>query len=303
MKSKTIGSLFVVLTLIVGIMAFAPSAFADTAVTMTKGSSADQTCVTANNCFDPAQVNITPGTEVDWKNADTASHTVTSGKPSDNTTGTIFDSSLVKAGGEFKFTFNDPGTFDYYCQVHPWMTGQVIVAAAGATTGGTSGGATTGGTTSGGMTMTGAKTMVQGMSTDGSTQVTIDTTAPVGGQPLSIALTFKDASGNPINHQNYAITVTQDGNSVLSNTTGHTHTGSDMQMTNNLASVNPVDIQVTLNGVGLPGTDPSTWTGPIGDVVSFHVVPEFGSIAPIVLTIAVISIIVFTAKTRIIPKL
>jgi predicted secreted protein with PEFG-CTERM motif len=134
MKSKLIGSPFVVLTLIVGIMAFAPSAFADASVTMTKGSAGGQTCVTTNNCFDPAQVNVTPGTEVDWKNADTASHTVTSGMPSDNTTGTIFDSSLVKAGGEFKFTFNDAGTFDYYCQVHPWMTGQVIVGTASATT-------------------------------------------------------------------------------------------------------------------------------------------------------------------------
>jgi predicted secreted protein with PEFG-CTERM motif len=167
------------------------------------------------------------------------------------------------------------------------MTGQVIVGAA-----------------SGGTQMNNAMTTEQMMSSDGSTQVTMDTTpaAPVSGQPFTIALAFKDAGENPIKHQNYAITVTQDGNPVMSNTTGHTHTGNDMQMTNNLASANPVDIQVTLNGVGLPGTDPSTWTGPKGDMVSFHVVPEFGSIAPIVLAIAVISIVVFTAKTRI-PKL
>jgi len=227
MKSKTIGSLFVVLAL-VGITAYAPSAFAD---------------------------------------------------------------SLVKAGTTYKFQFANAGTFNYFCQVHPWMTGVVTVATAGATSGGT--------------TVSGTMTMIQGMSTDGSTQVTIDTTpaAPISGQPLSIALTFKDANGNPIKHQNYAITVKQDGNSVMSNTTGHTHTGNDIQMTSNLASANPVDITVTLNGVGLPGTDPSTWTGPKGDVVRFHVVPEFGSIAPIVLAIAVISIVVFTAKTRVIPKL
>jgi predicted secreted protein with PEFG-CTERM motif len=160
---------------------------------------------------------------------------------------------------------------------------------------------TTGNMTTGNMAMT----LIEAMSTDGSTKVTIDTTpaAPVSGQPFTIALTFNDASGNPIKHQNYAITATQAGNSVLSNTTGHTHTGNDMQMISNLASANPVDITVTLNGVGLPGTDPSTWTGPKGDVVSFHVVPEFGSIAPIVLAIAVISIVVFTAKTRGIPNL
>ncbi|TLX90271.1 MAG: PEFG-CTERM sorting domain-containing protein, partial [Thaumarchaeota archaeon] len=69
------------------------------------------------------------------------------------------------------------------------------------------------------------------------------------------------------------------------------------------SSSDPVDITVTFNGVGLPNTDPSTWTGPKGDMVSFHVVPEFGSIASIVLAIAVVSIVVLTTKSRVIPKL
>ncbi|MBI3623147.1 PEFG-CTERM sorting domain-containing protein [Candidatus Pacearchaeota archaeon] len=127
MKSKLIGSLFVVLTLVVGIMAYAPSAFADTQVTMTKGSAGGQACVAANNCFDPANAQITVGETVIWTNADTASHTVTSGKPSDNVTGTVFDSGLVKAGGTYHEVFTSAGTFDYYCQVHPWMTGIVTV--------------------------------------------------------------------------------------------------------------------------------------------------------------------------------
>ena len=129
MKSKLIGSLFVVLTLVVGIMAFAPSAFADTTVTMTKGASSGQACVTAVNCFDPANVQVAPGDTVTWTNADTASHTVTSGKSTDNVTGTVFDSGLVKAGATFSFQFPNSGTFNYFCQVHPWMTGMVTVAA------------------------------------------------------------------------------------------------------------------------------------------------------------------------------
>ncbi|HET6458878.1 MAG TPA: plastocyanin/azurin family copper-binding protein, partial [Nitrosopumilaceae archaeon] len=43
---------------------------------------------------------------------------------------TVFDSSLVKAGGTFAFKFTDAGTYNYFCQVHPWMTGMVTVAAA-----------------------------------------------------------------------------------------------------------------------------------------------------------------------------
>lgn len=151
----------------------------------------------------------------------------------------------------------------------------------------------------------GSMTMEQAMSSDGSEMVTIDTSpaAPTSGQPLMISLNFTDASGSNIHHQNYNIALIQDGKTIFSNATGHTHTGLDTQATAALTSADPVDVQVTLTGVGLPGTDPSTWTGPKGDVVSFHVVPEFGSIAPIILAIAVISIVVLTAKTRGIPKL
>jgi len=171
------------------------------------------------------------------------------------------------------------------------MTAQVIVSASGAPPP----------TPNPSMNMT----MLQAMSSDQSEMVTIDTTpaAPTSGQPLTISLNFTDASGSNIKHQNYAITVTQDGNTILNVATGHTHTGLDTQTTSALASSDPVDIQITLNGIGLPTNDPSTWTGPKGDMISFHVVPEFGSIAPIVLAIAVISIVVFTAKTRVIPKL
>ncbi|MDE1817670.1 MAG: PEFG-CTERM sorting domain-containing protein, partial [Thaumarchaeota archaeon] len=62
------------------------------------------------------------------------SHYVTSGQPSDNTTGTVFDSgNLIKPGGTYQFTFANAGTFNYFCTVHPWMTGQVIVGAASTT--------------------------------------------------------------------------------------------------------------------------------------------------------------------------
>jgi predicted secreted protein with PEFG-CTERM motif len=136
-KSKTIGSFFVVLTLVVGIMAFAPSAFADQSVTITKGASsgASAPCVTTNDCFTPNPVNVAPGETVTWTNTDSASHTVTSGK-ADNSTGNIvaavFDSSLLAPGKTFSHTFTaaDVGTINYFCQVHPWMVGQVIVGTA-----------------------------------------------------------------------------------------------------------------------------------------------------------------------------
>ncbi|MDE1770652.1 MAG: cupredoxin domain-containing protein, partial [Thaumarchaeota archaeon] len=137
MKSKPFGALFGLLAL-VAILGVAP-AFGQTAVEidMTKGagSSATADCVAAKNCFDPSAVSIAPGTTVTWKNTDTVSHYVTSGQPSDNTTGTVFDSgNLIKPGSSYQFTFADAGTFNYFCTVHPWMVGQVIVGGAAAPT-------------------------------------------------------------------------------------------------------------------------------------------------------------------------
>jgi predicted secreted protein with PEFG-CTERM motif len=142
--------------------------------------------------------------------------------------------------------------------------------------------------------------MVKGTVRDGSTQVVITYSPafPASGQLLTMTLSFADAKGNLIQHQNYALSVIQDGNEVFSNSTGHTHTGNDMQTTNNLQSSSPVDIRVTLNGVGLPGTDPSTWTGPKGDALGFHVVPEFGPVASLIMAISIIGIVVISRKFR-----
>ena len=104
--------------------------------------------------------------------------------------------------------------------------------------------------------------------------------------------------GSIISHQNYAISITQDGNEIFSNMTGHTHAGNDMQLTNNLVSSNPADIRITLNGIGLPGTDPTTWTGPKGEMLLFHVVPEFGPVAGLIITMSIIGVVVITRKSK-----
>lgn len=104
-------------------------------VMISKGAGAGQDCVTSKNCFDPQVLNVSPGGTVTWKNMDTVSHTVTSGNPSDNQTGTMFDSSLIKPGDTFSFTFKDAGTYNYFCMVHPWMIGQVVVGQGGSMSG------------------------------------------------------------------------------------------------------------------------------------------------------------------------
>ena len=136
MKSKPFGALFGLLALvaILGVApAFGQEAANEVDIAAGAGSSASAACVTTNNCFGPNPINVAPGTEVEWKNTDTVSHTVTSGKVSDDNAGSLFDSGLIKKGAEFKFTFADAGTYDYFCTVHPWMVGQVVVGAAATT--------------------------------------------------------------------------------------------------------------------------------------------------------------------------
>lgn len=92
-------------------------------VTISKGASTQST---GQKYFDPASLSVKVGTTVIWTNKDAASHTVTSGEPSTGPSGT-FDSSLIKPGNTFKYTFTTAGTTSYFCTVHPWMTGKIIV--------------------------------------------------------------------------------------------------------------------------------------------------------------------------------
>lgn len=83
-------------------------------------------CEETNECYLPADLTINAGDTVEWINVDTAAHTVTGGSPADGPSG-VFDSSLVMGGASYSFTFEDAGSYDYFCMVHPWMVGSVTV--------------------------------------------------------------------------------------------------------------------------------------------------------------------------------
>ena len=83
-------------------------------------------CEETNACYLPADIIINAGDTVEWVNVDTAAHTVTGGSPADGPSG-VFDSSLVMGSASYSFTFEDAGSYDYFCMVHPWMVGSVTV--------------------------------------------------------------------------------------------------------------------------------------------------------------------------------
>ena len=83
-------------------------------------------CETSNACYTPESVTINVGDTVEWDNVDTAAHTVTGGSPADGPSG-VFDSSLVMGKAKYSHTFDKAGSYDYFCMVHPWMIGKVLV--------------------------------------------------------------------------------------------------------------------------------------------------------------------------------
>lgn len=100
----------------------------DTSKTVTEKISIPQGSSTPSSppYYVPDSMTIKSGTTVIWTNEDSAAHTVTSGSPSNGPDGS-FDSGLFMSGNTFEYQFNSEGDYPYFCQVHPWMTGQIIV--------------------------------------------------------------------------------------------------------------------------------------------------------------------------------
>lgn len=68
--------------------------------------------------FNPDTITVTKGTTVTWTNKDSAPHTVK---------GTAFTSETLNQGQSYSYTFNEAGTFEYQCGIHPSMRAKVIV--------------------------------------------------------------------------------------------------------------------------------------------------------------------------------
>ena len=281
MNKLTVCSIFAAIAFAVAM----PSAFADHAkveVSIPAGASSPG-CETTNECFVPAEVTTDVGSEVVWSNDDTAGHTVTSGTLDGGPDG-VFDSSLFMTGKTFSHKFEEAGEFPYFCVVHPWMTGTIIVQEAGAEEHEES------------------EIYTTATSSDGSILVKIGSAKPTTNEELSLEVEFEDTDGNPIEHVNYDIIAIQDGAEVLNEAGKHTMSGMDEITTDALISDSPVDVQVTILGLGPEGEE-AEWTGPMGDIIKVQVVPEFGPVTMIILAAAIVSIVTVSAKSKVLVRL
>ncbi len=286
---KIIYSLFGLLA-IFSLIAVAPSAFGDHSSVTVTNALGSSTPGCEPDCFIPSTVTIDVGGEVIWENNDNAAHTSTAGSPVDGPSD-VFDSSLIMAGSSFSHTFDEAGTFDYFCMVHPWMIGTVIVSAE---------------------EMEHDEEMGH-MEEKGHDEMEEmghgDDHAAKGIEDLSDHFTTTLTSG-VVHH----IGGNTDDSTLLVHLFGADDDG-ELKITLNRDIITPFDdgsYFVLVSGEEVEfmqmgntiHVDYEAGTERI-EIVGSHVVPEFGTIAMIVLAVAIISIIAITAKTRttLIPKL
>ena len=83
---------------------------------------ADAAIKIGNFTFGPQELKVKAGTTVTWTNEDDIPHTVVSLNN--------FRSKALDSEDKFSFTFTTPGTYKYFCSLHPHMTGTIVVEAA-----------------------------------------------------------------------------------------------------------------------------------------------------------------------------
>jgi plastocyanin len=73
--------------------------------------------------YAPATLNISAGTKVTWVNHDEVPHTIVDSGPDK-----VFHSAALDTDETYSYTFTKPGTYHYFCTLHPKMVGTIVVA-------------------------------------------------------------------------------------------------------------------------------------------------------------------------------
>ena len=189
----------------------------------------------------------------------------------------------------FSHTFDTLGNYDYFCKVHPWMVGQVLV------------------TVGGGIekelgTITIGSTIESNVEIDNLVANVVSSDG-YANEVMTIDVTITDLNSNPAEHISYNIQAIH-GTMVLLNEEGHMHEGTmtnthtTKSLTIDASDDSPVTI--TVNAVGFGHGE--QYQEVFGEIAKKQVVPEFGTVVMMILVVSIISIIGITAKSRIIPR-
>ena len=313
MQNSGIGLIFLSISLALTGIGF-DNAFAEEVKIENGRGSSQPGCELTNLCFVPAIATANVGDKIIFLNGDNAPHTSTSGTAASGPDG-IWDSGLQQPGVDFVFMATNPGTYDYFCMVHPWMTGQLIISQADSDT-------PVDDNSELGTSIDQIESMIYGDVTPEISKkepgavsevfANIVTNDAIKGSPLIVEVEFIESDGFVINHVNYDIVISQNDKVVLVDEGAHRHLFKYPVHTTDALEFDPktypVDIDVKFQGIGhfvgsLTEESILGVYGPIGQTSTFQVVPEFGVIVSLVLVISIAAVIGFSTKTRLIQKL
>jgi plastocyanin len=88
-----------------------------------RADSAPHAVTIDNFTFNPQRLTVTVGSTITWINKDDIPHAIASSSA-------LFRSKALDTDDNYSFTFTAPGTYQYFCSLHPHMTGTIVVEAA-----------------------------------------------------------------------------------------------------------------------------------------------------------------------------
>jgi len=220
------------------------------------------------------EIHILPGDTVEWSNADEALHTVTSGiSPALGGEGPdgIFDSEVMSIGESWSQKFTDDGAYPYYCTLHEWMVGIVVVES--------------------------AFSVIQNVGDD----------AGDGSKTFDVEYEFNRVIADAtVDEDQKAITFTLVGKSQNDDNTLTLYLSKDLISNPNVIwadgnSVTNFEVisEGGINVVIIPVTETTEQVTILGS----SVVPEFGALTAIVLATSLIAVIFAVSRSKIISKI
>ena len=220
------------------------------------------------------EIHILPGDTVEWSNADTEFHTVTSGISPDlggEGPDGIFDSKLFSVGKSWSHKFTDEGSYPYFCTIHPWMVGIVVVES--------------------------AFSVIQNVGEDAGDGLTT----------FDVEYEFNRVIVDPtVDVEQKAITFTLVGKPQNDDNTLTLYLSKDLISNPNViwADGNPVtNFEVISEGGTNVVIIPVTETTEQVTILGSSVVPEFGALTAIVLATSMIAVIFAVSRSKIISKI
>jgi predicted secreted protein with PEFG-CTERM motif len=144
------------------------------------------------------------------------------------------------------------------------------------------------------------QTLLRGSTEGGEITAQIISSSPAANQSMEINLSFLDQNNKLIPFVNYGIKIKQQDKEILVNKNIFSEKGLSSLITRPLNSGDPIVIDISINGIGT-SENQEELTGPIGEMIFFTIIPEFGTMVIMVFVLTIMAVIILNRAKKGIP--